>query len=395
MRRCACVPASAHVASTDETQASTRAGRARPGRAGTDQPGARRRAGPGAAGKPARAAARGPASARQARAGAEVPAHASVAPAAVGVRRPGAGARGGLRQGGVSLRLPRPDGPQGRRRATTRTAPQPAGKARDGRSRSCARPICVGGGPPATPWPPSRPGRASTCGRRACWRPAVATSCTTAPAGAGTTCTAWRWRRPSARPGPSATAAPIACGDRRASGYIDPAVLVHRGRAYLYFSVDGPRHSISVLRLSRSLLRAKGPRRTLFGASRPWHRSPAGQTVEAPWPVRRGRRFYLFYSAGCWCSDYRMGLASAPTPLGPYRDARANPFLRGSAGMVAPGGGSVVAGPDGRPWLVVPRLDRYPGLRPRWSTHAAGGAARLARLAPAPAVRAVTGLPAR
>lgn len=157
----------------------------------------------------------------------------------------------------------------------------------------------------------------------------------------------------SKRPaGPFRDRGVIACGDRRASGYIDPAVLVHRGRAYLYFSVDGPRHSISVLRLSRSLLRAKGPRRTLFGASRPWHRSPAGQTVEAPWPVRRGRRFYLFYSAGCWCSDYRMGLASAPTPLGPYRDARANPFLRGSAGMVAPGGGSVVAGPDGRPWLV-------------------------------------------
>lgn len=144
----------------------------------------------------------------------------------------------------------------------------------------------------------------------------------------------------------------IACGDRRGRGYIDPAALVHRGRGYLFFSVDGPRHSISVLRLTKNLLRARGGRRTLFGVHKRWHRSPVGETVEAPWPVRRGRRFYLLYSAGCWCADYRMGLAAASRPEGPYRDSPGNPFLRGRMGLLAPGGGSLVEGPDGRPWLV-------------------------------------------
>jgi beta-xylosidase len=144
----------------------------------------------------------------------------------------------------------------------------------------------------------------------------------------------------------------IACGDRGASGYIDPAPLLFRGKAYLFFSVDDPGHSISALRLGPSLLRARGPRRTLFGVGRPWQRGLVSETVEAPWPVRRGRRFYLFYSAGCWCSDYRMGFAVARRPLGPYRDSRANPVLRGDAGLVAPGGGSVVTGRRGRSWLV-------------------------------------------
>lgn len=156
-------------------------------------------------------------------------------------------------------------------------------------------------------------------------------------------------RRPA---GPFRDRGVISCGDRRASGYIDPAPLVYRGRAYLFFSVDGPRHSISVLPLGKSLLRARGPRRPLVGVGSPWHRSSAYETVEGPWPVRRGRRFYLLYSAGCWCSDYRMGFAVARRPLGPYRDSRANPVLRGGGALVAPGGGSLITGRGGRSWLA-------------------------------------------
>ncbi len=139
----------------------------------------------------------------------------------------------------------------------------------------------------------------------------------------------------------------IACGDRTARGYIDAAPLVYRRRAYLFFSVDGPRHSISVLPLSRDLLRADGRRRALIRVSRRWHRSRVGETVEAPWPVRRGGRFYIFYSAGCWCSDYRLGWAVATRLTGPYRDFGGNPILRGSAALPAPGSGSVVTRPDG------------------------------------------------
>jgi beta-xylosidase len=157
----------------------------------------------------------------------------------------------------------------------------------------------------------------------------------------------------AARPtGPFRDRGPIACRDRRASGYIDPAPLIDRGRGYLYFSVDGPRHSVSVLALDRSLLHVRGKRRELLGPARSWLRSNATETVEAPYPVRRGRRFYLFYSAGCWCSDYRMGWAVASRPTGPFRLSPRNPMIGGQAGLVAPGGGSVVSGPGGASTLV-------------------------------------------
>ena len=77
-----------------------------------------------------------------------------------------------------------------------------------------------------------------------------------------------------------------------------------------------------------------------------------GETVEAPWPVARRGRFYLFYSAGCWCADYRLGWAVARKPTGPYRDFAGNPLLSGSGGLVAPGSGSVVSQPDGSSLLA-------------------------------------------
>jgi beta-xylosidase len=178
--------------------------------------------------------------------------------------------------------------------------------------------------------------------------------------------------------GPFQDRGPIACRDRRGAGYIDAAPLMHRGRGYLFFSVDRPRHSISVLRLRPDLLRAQGRRRPLLRVRRRWHRGLRSETVEGPSPVRRNGRVYLFYSAGCWCRDYRMGYAVARHPLGPYRDARENPILKGKRGLAAPGGGSVVRDRGGRDWLAFhawtrARDYRWGGMRTlrmarvRWS----------------------------
>ncbi len=151
--------------------------------------------------------------------------------------------------------------------------------------------------------------------------------------------------------GPFADRGPIACGDRRTRGYIDPAPLVHRGKGWLYFSVDGPRHSISVLRLTADLLRTRGARRTLVGVPSRFRRL-ADPTVEAPWPQRRGKRFYLFYSAGCWCADYRMSYSVADRPDGPYRHSRGLVLEGAPGGFVAPGGGSLVSDVRGGSWLA-------------------------------------------
>jgi beta-xylosidase len=174
--------------------------------------------------------------------------------------------------------------------------------------------------------------------------------------------------------GPFTSRGIIACGDRRATGYIDAAPLRHRGRAYLFFSVDAPRHSISVLRLRHDLLRARGARRKLIGVRRPWERGLASSTVEAPWPLWRHGRFYLFYSAGCWCLDYRMGYAVARRPLGPYRVPRGNPILRGRGALVGPGSGSLVTTRGGRSWLAFHAWTGAPAY--------ARGGRRTLRLAP-------------
>ncbi len=60
----------------------------------------------------------------------------------------------------------------------------------------------------------------------------------------------------------------IGCRDATGRGYIDPAPFVDSdGRAYLYISVDEPRHTISVIPLTADLLHAAGVRRVLFGVS--------------------------------------------------------------------------------------------------------------------------------
>lgn len=159
-------------------------------------------------------------------------------------------------------------------------------------------------------------------------------------------------RRPA---GPFTPRRVIGCGDASGHGYIDPAALLDAdGRAYLYFSVDSPYHSISVLPLSADLLHAAGPRKELFTVSQPWEygSGSAGNTVEGPFAIEHRGVYDLFYSGSAWENTYGMGYATASSPLGPFTKSRRNPILRGTSGVVGPGGGSVVRGPDGRWWLV-------------------------------------------
>lgn len=152
----------------------------------------------------------------------------------------------------------------------------------------------------------------------------------------------------------------ISCGDRKGRGYIDAAPLVDRDRrVYLYLSVDVP-HTLSVLRLRRDLIHAAGPHKALLGPTRRWQRGLDNPTLEGPSIVRHGRLYYLFYSAGSWLTDYRMGYAVAHSASGPFRDYSSNPILS-SPGLVAPGGGSVAVGPGRSLWLAFHAWTGGPG----------------------------------
>lgn len=85
--------------------------------------------------------------------------------------------------------------------------------------------------------------------------------------------------------------------------------------------------------------------------------------MEGPWPLRRRGRYYLFYSAGSWLSDYRMSYAVARHPLGPYRDTAPVAILSGEANVPSPGGGSVVLGRGGTTWLAFHAWSGRPGYQ--------------------------------
>jgi beta-xylosidase len=161
--------------------------------------------------------------------------------------------------------------------------------------------------------------------------------------------------------GPFTPRTVFGCGPSDGQGWIDPAPFVDSdGRAYLYFKIDNPYHIIAVLRLRPDLLHADGPPQKLFGLSQGWEYG-SYSTVEAPFPLKHGHLYYLFYSGNDWTSNYAMGVAMAASPLGPFHKSPHNPILRGNARVIGPGGGSVIAGPHGGLWMLYHAWTGGPG----------------------------------
>jgi xylan 1,4-beta-xylosidase len=80
-----------------------------------------------------------------------------------------------------------------------------------------------------------------------------------------------------------------------------------------------------------------------------------GNLVEGPYILRRGGRFYLFYSgAGCCGSgcNYALGVARSRALLGPWEKNPANPIMAGNELWKCPGHGSVVTDERGRCWFL-------------------------------------------
>jgi GH43 family beta-xylosidase len=66
-----------------------------------------------------------------------------------------------------------------------------------------------------------------------------------------------------------------------------------------------------------------------------------GHVIEAPWVVKRGQYYYLFYSGNVFDSNYRTGVARATKLTGPYTKF-GPPILANNAVWEGPGHGSVV-----------------------------------------------------
>jgi hypothetical protein len=81
--------------------------------------------------------------------------------------------------------------------------------------------------------------------------------------------------------------------------------------------------------------------------------------VEGMWVTKQQGRYYLFYAGNDFSTDqYGIGVAIAPTPLGPFRKML-SPFLRSTHNWWAPGHPSVVNDPQDQPQLFLHAF--YPG----------------------------------
>lgn len=89
----------------------------------------------------------------------------------------------------------------------------------------------------------------------------------------------------------------------------------------------------------RSLL--IGVKQEIIRNDRKWEK----HTVEGPCIFKKGRYFYLMYSAGNCCDkkcDYKIGVARSEKLLGPWEKYEANPILTDTENWKCPGTGTVI-----------------------------------------------------
>jgi xylan 1,4-beta-xylosidase len=89
--------------------------------------------------------------------------------------------------------------------------------------------------------------------------------------------------------------------------------------------------------------------------------------IEGPYVVKREGIYYLFYSS--WTRGYEIGVATAKTPLGPWKKCESNPFFGAQDEsackrnglsftgnpdnpFIGAGHNAVFTGPDGGDWIV-------------------------------------------
>jgi len=76
--------------------------------------------------------------------------------------------------------------------------------------------------------------------------------------------------------------------------------------------------------------------------------------IEGPNVKSRGAFYYMQYSGSAWNThNYALGYATARAPLGPFTKFFANPILKSSSSVFAPGHGCFVSSPDGTEDFIV------------------------------------------
>lgn len=159
---------------------------------------------------------------------------------------------------------------------------------------------------------------------------------------------------------------------------IDNAIDAHLfqdedGAMYLYFVDVAPGLNRVFVQPMEGPLTKKGERTLLIRPTEDWERHRAA-IAEGPWMLKRKGVYYLMYSgSGADGPDYAVGYATAKSPTGPFTKYAGNPIASRGNGVFGPGHHCVVAGPDGRLWMVYhqqnserPGWKRFLAIDPLW-----------------------------
>lgn len=120
------------------------------------------------------------------------------------------------------------------------------------------------------------------------------------------------------------------------------------GRLYLYFTHTPPFTMYCVP--MRSPTETGGPVMKCFEISQDWERHSFAIN-EGPWMEKRDGRYTMLYSGSNGQSvHYAVGIATAPTPIGPFTKYAQNPVFQDKAHVFGPGHGSVVRDRAGALW---------------------------------------------
>ena len=130
------------------------------------------------------------------------------------------------------------------------------------------------------------------------------------------------------------------------------------GKRYLYYKTDGnglrPQEKTILYghELRADGVGFVGTRRALLRNTLAWE----GDVVEAPWVIKRGSFYYLFYSGFRYCNaTYGTGVARARSPLGPFVK-KSKPILASNSAWAGPGHNAVVR-TGGRAYIVYHAWD--------------------------------------
>ena len=144
------------------------------------------------------------------------------------------------------------------------------------------------------------------------------------------------------------------------------------GRLYLYYVDLAQGFKIMVQPMANPLTK-NGKPKVLIQPTKAWEKC-SGEVTEGPFMLKHNGVYYLTYSGtGADSPNYGIGYATANSPLGPFVKYAGNPIVHRSGNVLGPGHHCVIAGPDGKLWLIYHQkwnaernFHRFLALDPLW-----------------------------